>query len=115
MFLMQATAMHGVSAKQLEEALWGEIEKLRAEGCTQHELDAALNKTEASLVRGLGSAQSVADMLAQFHVFQQDPTRVNRLLDEYRAVTIEDFRRVAQHYLSPNSAAVLHYLPNGWN
>lgn len=115
MFLMQATAMHGVTVETLEEALWVEIEKVRTEGCTQHELDAALNKTEATLVRGLGSAQSVADMLAQLHVFQQDPARVNRLLDEYRAVTIEDLRRVAQHYLSPTSAAVLQYLPNGWN
>lgn len=115
MFLMQATAMHGVSADDVEAALWEQIEKLRNEGCSQHELDAALNKTEASLVRGLGSAQSVADMLAQCQVFQQDPARVNRLLDEYRAVTVDDLRRVAQHYLSPNSAAVLHYLPNGWN
>ena len=115
MLLIQARAMHGVSAEKLEAALWEELEKLRTDGCTQHELDAALNRTEASLVRGLGSAQSVADMLAQFHVFQQDPARVNRLLDEYRAVTVGDLQRVAQHYLSPSSAAVLHYLPEEWD
>ena len=44
-----------------------------------------------------------ADLLASFALFDDDPSRINRLEDEFRAVTPELIQRTAQEYLRPTA------------
>ena len=110
-FLAQAHGVQGATAEELEEGIWGEIEKIRRDGVTVRELESAFHRVESAMARRLMSLQSIADMLAQYQVFEGDADRVNRLLDQYAAVTVDDLLRVCRTYLAPESGAVLHYLP----
>jgi predicted Zn-dependent peptidase len=111
LFIALAIASEDTSAQEVEDALWRELEKVRNEGVTERELQAALNHIRTSLVTSFCKLQGVADALAYYHVLCGDASRINTLLDEYATITAEDIQRVANRYLRPESAAVLHYLP----
>lgn len=110
-FLIHGIVSDGISPTEAEEAIWGEIKRVAAEGITDRELTAALNSVESSVARLLWSVRNVADLLARNQVLAGDASRVNRLIDDYRAVTPEMIRDAAGAYLRRDRAAVLHYLP----
>lgn len=111
LFIVLATASEDSSADTVEEALWRELEKVRHDGVTDRELQAAINHIRTSFVTSFCKLQGVADALASHHVLCGDASRVNGLFEEFSAVTTDDIRRVAETYLRPESAAVLQYLP----
>ncbi|MBA3323050.1 MAG: hypothetical protein H0T45_16625, partial [Pyrinomonadaceae bacterium] len=48
-----------------------------------------------------------ADLLASYALFDDDPTRINRIEAEYRKVTPEVIQRTAREYLRPTNRTVL--------
>lgn len=111
LFVVLATAAEGCSIDELESAVFAEIEDVRANGVTQRELEAALNHIQTSFVTSFCKLHGVADALAYYHVLCGDARRVNQLLSEFGSISAADVQRVAREYLRPESAAVLHYLP----
>lgn len=111
LFVVFGTTAEDVAPERLEEALWGEVDRIVSDGVDDRELQAALNHIRASFVTSFCKLHGVADALAYYHVLCGDASRVNHLLDEYSAVTAEDVRRVAGTYLRRDAAAVLHYVP----
>jgi predicted Zn-dependent peptidase len=112
-FMIHGVISDGVTLEQAEEALWSRIESVLDAGVTGREITAALNAIESGLVRLLWSIRSVSDLLARFQVLRGDASRINSLIEEYRAVTPEMVERVARTYLCRDACAVLHYLPAG--
>jgi len=85
------------------------IDRLRREPPTAGELERALTKIRVSLYSLAGSSTRVGlvDLLACFALFDDDPSRINRIEQEFRAVTPELIRQVAQDYLRPSNRTVL--------
>lgn len=110
MFITLAMASEGTPVDVAEQALWNELEKIRRDGVTALELQAALNHIRTSFVTSFCKLQGVADALAYHHVLRGDAAHINDLFDEFAAVTTDDVRRVAEMYLRPESSAVLHYV-----
>jgi predicted Zn-dependent peptidase len=48
-----------------------------------------------------------ADLLASFALFYDEPQRINRIEEQFAAVTPELIRRTAQEYLRPTNRTVL--------
>ena len=89
------------------------IERLQNEPLTQAELDRALTKMRSGLydVLGSGTRFGLADLLASYALFDDDPGGVNRIEAGLRAVTPELIMRTAREYLRPTNRTVLELEP----
>jgi predicted Zn-dependent peptidase len=52
-----------------------------------------------------------ADLLASFALFDDDPSRINRIEAEFAAVTPELIQQTAQEYLRPTNRTILTIEP----
>ena len=113
-FELQATAKPGVRPDDLEKAIDQELEKLRAQGPTQSELDRARNVIETRIIFGLerlGGFNGLADRLNQYNQFLHDPGYLPKDLDRYNRATVADVKKLAADNLATSARAVVYGLP----
>lgn len=106
-----AVANQGVDIAGVERALDAEIERVRTEGVTQDELDKARNNYRANAIRELATANGIAESLQWSNHMLGDPLAYQRRIDSLDTITVEDIRRVANEYLSPDNRAVVVTTP----
>lgn len=94
-----------------EAALLQVIERIKEEGPTEEELAKAKTQAKLGLINSVATANSVATRLGEEAVFGGDIARVNRAGEKIEAVTVEDIKRVANTYLTPQRLSILHYRP----
>ena len=85
------------------------IEPLRTKPVDKATLDRALVKLKSNLYDNIGtfSGFGLADLLASFALFDDDPARVNKLEGEFEKVTPELIQKTAQEYLRPENRTIL--------
>lgn len=108
-----------VKSEQVQAAVEAEIERVKKEGVgveelikvkNQYRLDQFLNGSEGeytSLETPLGRALA----LAEFTMFDDDPSLINTELGRYLAVTPEQVRDAARRYFDMSKAAILYIRP----
>ena len=110
LFWFYAAPLPGQTPEAVEEALLGEIERLKQEVVPEEELARARNQIEASFVWQQDSVFSRASVLGRFEMLGSW-----RLLDGYlpkiRAVTVADVQRVARTYFPLDRKNVSILLP----
>jgi len=76
---------------------------------TQADLDLALVKIRSSLYDEVGGFYGIgrADLLACFALFDDDPTRINRLEEEFKQVTPAVIQKTVQEYLRPTNRTIV--------
>lgn len=90
-------------------AMDGVIEQLRTKPVDQKTLDRAIVKLRSDLydqidfLNGFGRA----DLLASLALFDDDPSRINSLVSEFRKVTPALIQKTAQEYLRPTNRTIL--------
>jgi len=89
----------GVDPKELEEAIYGEIDKIRDEGVTAEELDGYKQRARAKFIQGLEGNSGMAGQLCWAQMILGDWHRLFSRLDEIDEITREDVQRVADKYL----------------
>jgi len=113
-FELQATAKPGVKPEDLEKAINEELERLRAEGPTQAELDRARNVVETHAITSLerlGGFGGLADRLNQYNQFLHDPGYLPKDLARYDHATTADLKQIAGEKLTTSSRVVVYGLP----
>ena len=113
-FELQATAKPGVKPEDLEKAINEELDKLRAEGPTQAEVDRARNVVETHVITSLerlGGFGGLADRLNQYNQFLHDPGYLPKDLARYDHATTADLKQVADEKLKTSSRVVVYGLP----
>jgi len=112
-FTIHKPDIRGEDVRAIVEA---EIERIKTEGVTTDELTKVKNQYRldrfqsgsegeySSLQTALGRALA----LAEFAMFDGDPSLINTEIDRYLAVTTEQIRDVARRYLVPANTAVLN-------
>ena len=101
----------GKTAAEGEAALYGVLDTLAKRGPTARELEKAKNLLEAGFVKSLKTNNGVGEQLGfHEHVFG-DYNAMFRAVERYRAVTVEDCRRVAQKYFVPRQRTVVVLVP----
>ena len=111
---LQVTAKPGVKPEDLEKAIDEQLEKLRAEGPTQGELDRARNQIETHMIVGLerlGGFGGLADRLNQYNQFLHDPGYLPKDLERYNRVTVSELKQVGAEKLQASGRAVVWGLP----
>jgi zinc protease len=100
----------GVEIDRLEALIQEELDRVVREGVTGRELEKARNQTRASMILSRQTVSSKAGMLHSYRR-QGDLSEINRAVDRYMAVTVEDIRRVARAYLTPENRTVVIAVP----
>ncbi len=87
----------------------GVIEQLRSKPVDQAVLDRALVKMRSNLYDQVDqfSGFGKVDLLASFALFDDNPSRINTLEDQFRKVTPALIQKTAQEYLRPTNRTVL--------
>ncbi|HEX6881165.1 MAG TPA: pitrilysin family protein [Terriglobales bacterium] len=100
---------NNVKPEEIMGAVDGVVEQLRTKPVDQKTLDRALVKMRSNLYdqvdqfNGFGKA----DLLASFALFDDNPSRINTLEDQFRKVTPALIQKTAQEYLRPTNRTVL--------
>jgi zinc protease len=110
-FYTNATLRPGVQTKDIESAIYEEIERLKKEPIADWELQKAKNTTRRNLINGLQSALSRAVTIGQYTVYYNEPNLINERLSKVAAVTKEDVQRVANKYLVDTNRTVVITMP----
>lgn len=94
--------------KELDAQLY----KLQTEGVTEKELTKAKNQALRSAIEGRGTAANKADRLGNALVIEHDLEGVNQRLEEIKAITLDDLKRVTNTYLATDKAIPIQVAPN---
>ena len=88
-------------------------EDLQTNLVSEEELDRAMTKMRSSLYDAVGDGNRIGlvDLLAVFALFDDDPSRINRLEEEFDVVTPELIRETAKEYLRPTNRSTIVLKP----
>jgi len=86
-----------------------EIAKVQTTPVDQATLDRALVKVRSQLYDKMEQTVGFgkADLLASFALFDDDPSKINRIEAEFRKVTPAQMQKTAQEYLRPGNRTIL--------
>ncbi len=89
------------------------IDDLQTNLVSEDELERAMTKLRSQIYNFIGDGNRVSfvDLLAAFALFDDDPSRINRLESEFDVVTPELIRSTALEYLRPTNRSVITLVP----
>jgi len=107
-FTIIAVPKAGYTIKDVETAVYEEIENLRKEGPSDWELQRVINQLEADYVRGLRSNRGLAFRLSDMQAKVGDWSYLLTLKEKRQAVTAEDVKRILEEYFIQNNRTVAY-------
>ncbi|HEY3384003.1 MAG TPA: pitrilysin family protein [Vicinamibacterales bacterium] len=112
LFFAVAIVQPGHTPAEVEQALITELDRLRTEPVTEHELQRAKNQFARDYVVGRESNQQKALQLAHAIVIHHgDVATADGEFDIFMKTTTGDVQRVARTYFTPQNRTVLTILP----
>jgi zinc protease len=113
LFYTLAFVQPGRSPAEAEAALVAELDRMKAEPVTPHELQRAKNQFARDYILGRETTQLKASQLAHAVVIHDDITTADGEFEIFQSMTAADIQRVAQRYFTPSNRLVLTVLPRG--
>lgn len=110
LFFFFATASPGKDIKDVEDALYAEVEKLKKEPPSEREILKAKNQIESSFIMGQDSIYVQAMQYGMFEMLG-DWRLIERYLEGIRKVTSEDVVKVTRKYLTEENRTVGILIP----
>ena len=101
----------GRTTAEIQRTIREEIARLAAEGPTPDEMEKLRNGLLNDAVRGRQSSMYRAQMLAEYALYDGDPTLFNTETERYLAVTAEEIRRAAARYLDTDNCSLVEVVP----
>jgi zinc protease len=106
-----ATARPGVDIERVEAAFHEELGRMALEPVTEDELARARALIETDELGALQRVEERADRLSMYATLLDDPDLINRMLDRYLSVTVQDIQAISADVFRPDNRSVLTYLP----
>ncbi|HVB38329.1 MAG TPA: pitrilysin family protein [Vicinamibacterales bacterium] len=113
-FNIVVTPRPGHTIAEVHKVVDEELEKLREQPPTEHELQRAVNQIEASFYDGMekiGGFGGVADLLNAYYTETGDPDYFNEDLSRYRALAPSDIQAAVRYYLPADRRVELSVVP----
>ncbi len=101
----------GEEVAAIREQIFDEIRSLRASGPSAAEMEKLRNSLCNDVVRGRQSTMYRAQRLAEYALYDGDPTLVDSELDQYLAITPEQIRNAVERFLDVDNRVVLDIVP----
>lgn len=109
MFIISGKLMKDVTVEQADNAIYLELEKIKTDLITVDELQKVKNKIESSLTFSEVNILTKAMNLAYYELLG-DANNINREVEKYEAVTIEDIQKIARELFRLENESTLYYL-----
>ena len=99
LFYVMGVANPGITAKELETGMIGEINRIAREGVTQDELEKVKNIKLMNFYQTMETINGKANTLGTYELYFGSFDKLFNAPEAYNKVTPEDIQRVAQTYL----------------
>lgn len=96
---------------KIREQIFDEIRRIATDGPTAAEMEKLKNSLCNDAVRGRQSTMYRAQRLAEFALYDSNPTLVDSELDQYLNITADDIKRAASRYIDVENRVVLDIVP----
>jgi zinc protease len=113
LFFAMAIVQPGKTTAAVEQALIGELDRLRTEPVDEHELQRVKNQFARDYILGREANQQKAAVLAHAAVIHSDITTGDGEFDIFMNTTAKDIQRVANTYFTPQNRLVITIVPRG--
>lgn len=97
----------------IRQQIVNEIKKLAIDGPSEEEMEKLRNTLSNDAVRGRQSTLYRAQRIAEYTLYDGDPTLFDHELDYYLKVTADDIKRATAKYLDVENRVVLDVIPSG--
>lgn len=111
LFNIFAVAGEGISAVDLEKAIYKEIDNIIAHGVTANELQKVKNQKVIQFYRQLETINGKAQNLGTYDLFFGDYKKMFEAPEKYQNVTAEEIQQVAARYFTERNRTVGFLLP----
>ena len=101
----------GEEVAAIREQIVGEIRALRTTGPSAAEMEKLRNTLCNDVVRGRQSTMYRAQRIAEYALYDGDPTLVDSELDHYLEITPEQIRSAVERFLDVENRVVLDIVP----
>lgn len=106
LFNVYAVANQDVKEMDLEQAIYVEIEKIKAEGISEKELQKIKNQKLMEFYGQVETINGKSNNIGTYELFFGDYRKMFDAPDNYNKVTVEDVKKVAQKYLTKSNRTV---------
>jgi zinc protease len=113
LFYAVAIVQPGHKTEDAANALIGEMERLKTEPITDHELQRTKNQFARDYILQRESNQSKAGVLSHAVVIHRDIKTADGEFEIFQNMTVADVQRVARTYFKPENRLVLTLVPSG--
>ena len=113
LFYAVAIIQPGKTTQEVTEALIAELDRLKSEPISDHELQRSKNQFARDYILGRESNQQKAATLAHAIVIHNDIKTADGEFDIFQNITAADVQRVARTYFRPENRLVLTLMPSG--
>jgi zinc protease len=113
LFFAVAILQPGHTPEEAEQALIAELDRLKNEPISEHELQRAKNQFARDYILGRETIQEKSSQLAHAVVIHDDVKTADGEFDIFMNLTVDDVQRVARTYFTDESRMVLKVLPRG--
>jgi len=112
-FLIFAIPKPGKDLSKIRETIMNEIKDMSTNGPTAEEMQKLHNGLLNDFVRSRQSSLSRAQSIAEFALYDGDPTLVNSELDELLKITPAQIKEAVNKYLNTENRVLLDIVPAG--
>ncbi len=113
LFTLEGQPAQGHTVREVEQALWAQVARLKREPVSQAELARVLAQVEAQQVYSRDSVMGQAMVMGMLASVGLPPDLADRWADKLRQVTPADIQAVAKKYFTRENLTVGVLLPNG--
>jgi zinc protease len=112
LFFAVAIVQPGKTPEEAANALIAELERLKTEPISDHELQRTKNQFARDYILGRESNQQKAMQLAHAVVIHRDVTTADGEFEIFQNITAADVQRVARTYFKPETRLVIFVMPS---
>ncbi len=103
----------GLEVATIRDQIFAEIRALKTTGPSAEEMEKLRNSLRNDVVRGRQSTMYRAQRLAEYALYDGDPSLVDTELDQYLAITADEIKNAAAQYLDVENRVLLDIIPAG--
>ncbi len=104
---IEVTPSPGASLDEVEQAIYSDIDGVKAGPIADAEVEKARHAAERQFVSSLDTSLALARNLAEYALLYGNPGRINTRWDRLSKLTGSDLQRVAKQYLTPENRTVV--------